>query len=265
MELYPRHSAPLLAEALQFSPVVLIQGPRQCGRTTFARGECEPLGYSYTNFDNPVARESAQLDPLGFVDGLPERAILDEVQKAPAVFDGLKIAVDRDPKPGRFVLTGSSNLALMPAINESLAGRMQTIRLHPLSRAELARQTGVSFLPALFGGGFGTSPVPRLEEDLAEIVTSGGYPPALARSGRQRWLWHRDYVQQVTQWDVRDLSKARSLSVVPALLEAAVTDRTALELGRSVIGVPGARQHCGLLRERPPAPIPPRAPPSLAH
>lgn len=87
------------------------------------------------------------------MDGLPERAILDEVQKAPAVFDGLKIAVDRDPKPGRFVLTGSSNLALTPAINESLAGRMQIIRLHPLSRAELARQPSVLFLPALFGGG----------------------------------------------------------------------------------------------------------------
>jgi len=177
LQLYPRHSAPLLAEALQFSPVVLIQGPRQCGKTTFARGECEHLGYSYTNFDNPVARESAQRDPLGFVDGLPERAILDEVQKAPAVFDGLKIAVDRDPKPGRFVLTGSSNLALTPTINESLAGRMQTIRLHPLSRAELARQPSASFLPALFGGGFGTSPLARLDKDLGEIVTSGGYPP----------------------------------------------------------------------------------------
>ncbi len=229
MTAYPRHAASSLAEALEDSPVVLIQGPRQCGKTTFARDQCEPLGYAYLDFDNPVQRAAAREDPLGFVAGLPDRVVLDEAQKAPELFDALKIAVDRDDRNGRFVITGSSNLALVRAIHESLAGRMRTIRLHPLSQVELARHAKGSFLQSLFQGSFPTRTADRLSDDLASIVASGGYPRALALpTARRRSAWHRDYVAQVTQTDVRDIARPRSMDLIPRLLAAAASQTARL-------------------------------------
>src|SRR4029077_18507767 len=92
---FPRFLAPRLREALADTPVVLIHGPRQSGKTTLARAVGEHRGYRYFSFDNEAARGAAQQDPVGFVAGLPERAILDEVQRVPALFTALKDAVDR--------------------------------------------------------------------------------------------------------------------------------------------------------------------------
>src|SRR5712691_11219972 len=95
-ELYPRYAEPRLAEALADSPVVLIHGPRQCGKTTLARVVGERLGYAYLSFDDDVARGAAEADPAGFVAELPERTILDEVQRVPSLFAALKTTVDRN-------------------------------------------------------------------------------------------------------------------------------------------------------------------------
>ena len=92
---FRRHLAPRLREALADTPVVLIHGPRQSGKTTLARAVGEHRGYRYFSFDDEAARGAAQQDPAGFVAGLPERAILDEVQRVPALFTALKDAVDR--------------------------------------------------------------------------------------------------------------------------------------------------------------------------
>ena len=121
--LYPRYARDRLREALTDSPVTLIHGPRQCGKTTLARVVGDPLGYAYLNFDDDVVRESAAEDPAGFVAELPERAILDEVQRVPALFGALKLAVDRRRVAGRFILTGSANVLLVPKLADSLAGR----------------------------------------------------------------------------------------------------------------------------------------------
>ena len=94
--LYPRFTEPRLIEALADSPVVLIHGPRQSGKTTLAQMVGEPRGYTYVNFDDDVARAAAEVDPLGFVADLPERVILDEVQWVPELFTALKTAVDRN-------------------------------------------------------------------------------------------------------------------------------------------------------------------------
>ncbi|MGB5892434.1 MAG: AAA family ATPase, partial [Thermoanaerobaculia bacterium] len=129
--LYPRLAEDRLEEALSDSPVVLIHGPRQSGKTTLARRVGERRGYAYFSFDDDVLLSAATADPVGFVDDLPERAILDEAQRAPALFTALKKAVDRHRTPGRFLLTGSDNVLLAPRLADSLAGRMEILRLHP--------------------------------------------------------------------------------------------------------------------------------------
>lgn len=215
-------------EALADTPVVLVHGPRQCGKTSLARTVGEPRGYGYLSFDDGVALAAAAADPVGFVDDLPERAILDEVQRVPGIFPALKVAVDRQRTPGRFLLTGSANVLLLPRLADSLAGRMEILRLHPLAQSELGRERP-DFLDRLFAGRFKMSRHDRLGTALAERVTDGGYPAALARPApRRRVAWYRDYVEALVQRDVRDLARIRSLDAMPRLLALAASQTARL-------------------------------------
>ncbi|MEY4729771.1 MAG: hypothetical protein RL020_929 [Pseudomonadota bacterium] len=210
-----------LTAALSDTPVVLIHGPRQCGKTTLARAVGDASGYRYVSFDDDVLRESALADPIGFVADLPEKAVLDEVQRVPQLFTSLKAAVDSKRKPGRFILTGSANVLLVPKLADSLAGRMEILRLHPLAQAELSARPP-EFLAALFGEGFKTRTSPRLGKELAERIAAGGYPAALARpSAPRRALWYREYIETLVQRDVRDLARINSLKALPRLLSLA--------------------------------------------
>lgn len=220
-DLYTRFAAPGLTEALGDSPVVLIHGPRQCGKSTLARMVGEAHGYTSFSFDDDVARAAALRDPAGFVADLPARSILDEVQHVPALFGALKAAVDRRRTPGRFLLTGSANVLFVPALSDSLAGRMAIVRLYPLAQAELAARPP-RFLDALFGDGFKTRRSDRLGRHLADRIVAGGYPVALARTsaGRRR-AWYRDYIETMIQRDVRDLARIASFDALPRLLALA--------------------------------------------
>lgn len=219
--LYPRFIEPRLLEALADTPVVLIHGPRQSGKTTLARTIGEARDYVYFSFDDEVLLSAATTDPAGFVGDLPERAILDEVQRAPGIFASLKSAVDRQRVAGRFLLTGSANVLLVPALADSLAGRMGIIRLHPLTQSELAGRAP-RFLDLLFACAFKPRKSERLGKVLADIVAAGGYPDALARQGaRRRQAWYRDYVEALVQRDVRDLARIASLDALPRLLTLA--------------------------------------------
>ncbi len=245
---YPRGIRSQLLESLQDSPAVVIHGPRQCGKTTLAQAVCAPEHlnwpgspsagppsgprYAYITFDNDVARNTARADPAGFVDDLPDRVVLDEVQRVPEMFTPLKMAIDRHRRPGRFVLTGSTNVLLVPTLADSLAGRMQVVRLHPLSQVELASpgapgewdRPRSGFLDALFSNGFGVASSERLGSQLGERIAAGGYPAALSRPpGRRRARWYEDYMDAVTQRDVRDLARISRLEALPRLLEAAAT------------------------------------------
>jgi predicted AAA+ superfamily ATPase len=227
-QLYPRFADQRLERALEDSPVVLIHGPRQSGKTTFARTVGGRLGYAYYSFDDQVLAGAAEADPIGFVDGLPERAILDEVQRVPGVFPALKMAVDRRRIPGRFLLTGSTNVLLVPRLSESLAGRMEILRLHPLSQCELAGSESC-FLDLLFTTAFKTRKAARLGNALAERIAAGGYPAALLRKdARRRAIWYRDYVEALAQRDLRDLARIRSLDAIPRLLELAAAQTARL-------------------------------------
>ncbi len=235
--LHPRFMAPRLSEALADSPVVLLHGPRQCGKTTLARTAGDAAGFSYLSFDDDVQRASAQTDPMGFVADLPGKTILDEIQRVPQLFTALKAAIDRDRRPGRFILTGSANVLLLPKLADSLAGRMEILRLHPLSQAELAGKSS-DFLDALFGEGFRGRPKARLGPELAGRIAAGGYPAALARTApRRRATWYRDYIETLVQRDVRDLAHINSLEALPRLL-ALAAGQTARLLNVSDLAAP---------------------------
>jgi predicted AAA+ superfamily ATPase len=219
---HPRFLLPRLTEALADTPVVLVHGPRQCGKTTLARQVGDAEGYAYVSFDDDVQRAAAQADPVGFVADLPDKVVLDEVQRVPSLFTSLKLAVDKRRKPGRFILTGSANVLLVPTLADSLAGRMEVLRLHPLAQSEL---TGAEpeFLNALFAKGFkAASAGRRLGKTLATHVAAGGFPAALARSTpRRRATWYRDYADTLVQRDVRDLARIGALDALPRLLTLA--------------------------------------------
>ena len=217
--LYPRYLRARVVEALADTPVVLIHGPRQCGKTTLARLVGDEGKFAYYTFDDDVQRAAAQTDPIGFVADLPERVILDEVQRVPELFISLKAEVDSRREPGRFILTGSANVLLVPKLGDSLAGRMEILRLHPLSQAELAGED-TSFLTLLFNAAFQAGPSgKRLGMKLAERVASGGYPAALARvTPRRRMTWYKDYADTLIQRDIRDLARISAMDALPRLL-----------------------------------------------
>ena len=219
--LYPRFARRRLEEALEDTPVVLVHGPRQCGKTTLARMVGDAAGYEYITFDDDVQLAAAQADPVGFVADLTDRTVLDEVQRVPALFLALKSAVDRDRRPGRFILTGSANVLLVPKLADSLAGRMEILRLHPLAQDELAGKAS-RFIDVLFAAQFRNRRFERLGAVLAERIAAGGYPAALLRSKtKRRAAWYRDYIETLVQRDVRDLARISALGSLPRLLQLA--------------------------------------------
>lgn len=184
-----------------------------------------------------MALAAARTDPAGFVADLPERATLDEVQRVPELFTALKSAVDRRRTPGRFLLTGSANVLVVPKLADSLAGRMEILRLFPLAQCELVGRTP-RFLEALFGDGFRLRRTDRLGAALAERIVAGGYPAALARSQpHRRAAWYRAYIETLIQRDIRGLARISSLDALPRLL-ALAAGRTARLVNVSELASP---------------------------
>jgi len=215
---YPRFAAARVERALADTRVVLLAGPRQAGKTTLAQALADDRR-RYESLDNATTRAAALQDPTGFVRGL-DRAIIDEVQRAPELLLAIKESVDADPRPGRFLLTGSANLMTLPRVADSLAGRMETVRLLPLAQAEIAAGAPPTVLDSLFEGEAPKVGRPLVGADLVETVLSGGYPEALAR---RRWArrqdWYLDYIDAVVRRDVRDIANVDQLDRMPRLLQ----------------------------------------------
>lgn len=226
--LYHRHLAPRLKAALRDTPAILIHGPRQCGKTTLAKSVGAALNYTYLTFDDDAILASAKSDPVGFVANLPNRVILDEVQRVPEIFTSIKSVIDKRRTAGQFILTGSANVLLVPNLSDSLAGRMGILRLHPLSECELNGHKP-HFLQSLLRGKFSSGVFEPLGSELARQITRGGFPDAIKRStaSRQR-AWYRDYVETHIQRDVQDLSKIRSLHTLPKLIQFAASYTSSL-------------------------------------
>jgi len=243
MKPFPRPLAASLKAALRDTPVACLLGPRQSGKTTLAR-TLAPR-YAYVSFDDEATLAFARSDPTGFVAALPARAILDEIQRVPELLRAIKLAVDRDRQPGRFVLTGSANLLLLPNLGDSLAGRMEIVQLHPLTASEQARAPG-RFLAALLGGRLKpaiATAAPSAPLTLAERIVAGGFPEAVARSPTRARSWHREYLRMLLERDVQDVARVRDTAAVGRLLEMLAL-RTA-----ELLNVSGLANELGLRRE----------------
>lgn len=211
-----------LLEALTDTPAVLVHGARQTGKSTLVQAvELAGGVRPYLTFDDPGLLAAARRDPNGFVAGLGPAVTLDEVQHIPEIFPVIKAAIDRQRLPGRFLLTGSANVMLLPRLSESLAGRMEVLTLWPFSQGEI-RGGREGFVDALLSPRFndwtGTPAAPARDE-LLEMLVAGGYPPVLARrSAHRRDAWFHSYILTILQRDIRDLANIADLSTVPRLL-----------------------------------------------
>ncbi|MDP2819003.1 MAG: ATP-binding protein [Polaromonas sp.] len=225
--MYPRHIAPLLADALSDTPVVLVNGARQSGKSTLVQSQAAAEGAprQYLTLDDAVVLNAARSDPAGFVNALQGAVTLDEVQRAPGLFLAIKAAVDRGRQPGKFLLTGSADVLLLPGIADSLAGRMEVLSLWPLSCAEMAGSPSLNRADALFQADWSALKVVPCERvELVSHLLAGGFADAVARTGaRRREAWFDSYVQAILQRDVRDLANIEQLTEIPNLLQLLAT------------------------------------------
>jgi uncharacterized protein len=213
--MYSRHLTTPLAEAFSDTPVILLTGARQTGKSTLAK-LARPEALQLT-FDDLDTLAQARNDPIGFLSGLPRYVVIDEVQRLPELFLPLKAQVDRERLPGRFLLTGSANVLTLPRLSDSLAGRMGLLRLWPLSQGELE-----GTLERFIDLAFSEEPPPlglTGSSDLIPRLLKGGYPEVQTRpTEKRRRVWFTDYLTTLIERDVRDLSAIEGLTDLPRLL-----------------------------------------------
>ena len=212
--MFARQSASAIIEALSFMRVVAITGPRQSGKSTLARtlaGE-EAL---YRTLDEPDLLSFARSDPVGFLDVGDRRLVIDEFQRAPQLVLPLKACVDRDTRPGRFLITGSADLSALSSLQDALTGRLVRKVLLPLSQTEMTGEQP-RFLDAALRGD-----VPQPAHDarpLEEVVTAGGYPEPVALPPHFRRQWFDAYAALTVQRDVADILAIERPDMMTALV-----------------------------------------------
>ncbi|MGL5405772.1 MAG: ATP-binding protein [Propionibacteriaceae bacterium] len=242
MDLLNRNISPWLDNLLEVSPIVVVEGARQVGKSTLI-GMLDDGATVSTTMDDDLTRAYAHDDPTGFLASAGGgRLVIDEIQRCPELILTLKAAVDRDRRLGRFVLTGSANLLRLPGAKDSLAGRAMTVRLHPFSQGELA---GIKedWVSGLLAGSFDLESTAD-RKDIVERVTVGGYPLVQSMAPRLRKSWLKDYANRLVERDVTDLGGVQLpvLRKLLLLLAAApgselVQERLAQSLGVSRVTV----------------------------
>ncbi len=234
-----RHIASAVNDLLKVSRVVFVSGARQVGKTTLVKQIVEEKNGSYSSLDNDVTLNLALTDTEAFLADIMQHrpAVIDEVQRAPNLLRAIKMAVDEDPTPGKFLLTGSTHLFSARGIDESLAGRMELLEMHPLSRGEIngKRET---FVDALFADKpeTTTEALEKLGEhatlvyrqSLAEMVAAGGFPEPLQRT-LKRASWFTSYANAIISRDLRELSQAMRPQELGRLLTLLAHRSTGLE------------------------------------
>jgi hypothetical protein len=243
-ELVQRHLLQQLQDAVSYSRVVFVNGPRQAGKTTLLQQLHSQLGGSYRSMDIDRDRAAAQADPHDYIATVDRPTFIDEVQRVgdPIVI-AIKAVVDRDQRPGQFILSGSTRFVTVPTISESLAGRVAILDLWPLSVAER-----VGVLPDLLTQVFDDyrslldiDPVPISKLEYLQLACTGGFPEVVRRpSGTPRSRWFSDYLRTVTQRDVRELKQIDQIERLPRLLRyfAAITAQE--------LNVANVAQHIGV-------------------
>jgi len=237
-----RHILNKILEALSDTPVVLLSGARQTGKSTLAKWLAEGSHPArYITLDDAAVFASVKQDPAGFIQGLDGAVVIDEVQRVPELFSAIKLIVDQERNPGRFLLTGSANVLLLPRLSDSLAGRMEILTLWPFSQGE-KEGGGDVFIDNVFHDQIPFVKGSGNRSDLMQRLLTGGYPEMLLRiKPARRRAWFSAYITTVLQRDVKDLAQINGLTAFPRLFSL-LTARTATilniaELSRS-IGLP---------------------------
>lgn len=242
---FHRNSKSKLEKALKISPVVLLTGARQTGKTTLMNEVAKDRGYFSASFDDLSMLSAAKADPMGFIARLPKPVILDEVQRVPEIFLAIKHEVDQNREAGMFALTGSTNPLLIPRLGDSLAGRMIILTLLPLSQGELLGRKEV-FIDRLFKGEIPYTVEVLSRQELYGRILKGGYPVVQGFSEEERRLWFNSYITALLQKDVQDLAHVTALAEFPRILQLLATRAANLlnvaELSRAV-GIPNTTLH----------------------
>lgn len=207
-KILPRWQRKSIETAMAERRVLLLTGPRQCGKTTLVR-RLDKKNTEYRTLDDKISRELADVDPFEFINHEKGMLIIDEVQKCPDLLPVIKMTVDEDTRPGQFLLTGSSNVRKLPGVRESLAGRVAKIRLRTLTEGEM-RSTGTGFLERAFDQDFRYPWRSYSRDELIEVASRGGYPEAIGLGERARRRWHLDYVDALIERDLAEIARIKN-------------------------------------------------------
>lgn len=239
---FDRHADTRVRTAMEDTRIVALVGPRQSGKTTLARQIASDRGLTYVTLDDDQSRQFAVDDPDGLVRDL-DRAVIDEIQRSPRLILALKKSVDEDRRPGRFLITGSVDLFRSSLSPDSLAGRVETVQLLPLSQAEIERRPPSRFLERAFSADFPKLKATGRTTDLAARVLAGGFPEALARpDSLRRGAWLNAYAESLATRDAADLadvSKTAELSRLLGLAAAGAGQTVNLAAMARTLGVDG--------------------------
>jgi predicted AAA+ superfamily ATPase len=217
---YQRNLSERIIMAFNASPILLLTGARQTGKTTIVRHIAEENGFKYITFDDLNNLAAARNDPIGFLEKLPRPLIIDEVQRVPEIALPIKYDVDKSNLLGQFVLTGSANPLVVPKLNDSLAGRMIILNLWPLSRGELLgrRET---FLDTIFRSDWKlpNSFEKWSHDEMLNALVIGGYPRVQKMDTLMRQEWCNSHLTTILERDVLDIANISRVKELPLLMQ----------------------------------------------
>lgn len=227
-----------LNAAMAASPVVAVTGARTTGKSTLVAEVVAGTGGTMVDLDDPAVRRLALEDPTAFVTGLPEPVVIDEFQRVPDLLSAIKAELNRDRRPGRFLLAGSTRHDAVPELADFLTGRVELLRLWPFAMAEL-EPAGTSLVDRIFSG---SPPVRRAapidRAALVDAVLRGGYPIAVGLPGTARSRWFANLATLVVERVSDDVQAVRNPTALGRFLRLAAANtaqtRNAAELGREV-------------------------------
>src|SRR5580704_13078780 len=215
-----RRLGEVLEARLAEEPVVVLNGPRTVGKSTLLNQLAGHLGRTVIDCDDLATRAAVRDDPARFVES-GQTVLIDEYQHVPELLDAIKAQLNKDLRPGRYVLAGSTRYATLPEAAQALTGRVDIIQVLPLSQGEIdgVHETFVARLLDGAGIEMASTETATTREEYARRATSGGMPIALRRPpGSSRSRWFSNYVDLVIERDVLDISRVRQREMLPRLL-----------------------------------------------
>lgn len=196
--MFERKLTPIITELLAEFRIVYLTGPRQAGKTTLTKIIAQNSGLEYISFDNQTILQSAQNDPIGFINSLHnKKVVLDEFQYIPELIPAIKQASDNLPPnvKGKFLLTGSADIFRSGKTQEALPGHMARLELYPLSLSEQYK-TDYNIVDLLCNENFNLNNLTLLTRaDLANFILKGGYPEIQDKSSRAKQIWYKSYIE----------------------------------------------------------------------